>query len=140
MVTIQLTGDRNGRRKMLRHFRSGEKGFTLIELLVVVAILGALVAVAVPNIGHFIAKGETEAYEAELHNIQSAATALIWDSTAKQLDQDYLTPTGDMALIQADSGNLSLDMYLSGLDGTVLRSECLYTFSINGTVLSQTTP
>lgn len=64
-------------RVIMRHLYSGEKGFTLIELLVVIAILGDLAAVVVPNIGSFIDTGETEAYESELHNIQSAATALI---------------------------------------------------------------
>jgi type IV pilus assembly protein PilA len=127
-------------RNIMRHLYSGEKGFTLIELLVVVAILGALAAVAVPSIGSFVDEGHTEAYESELHNIQSAAIALIWDSNAKQLDQDYTTPTGDMSSIKADSGNLSLDMYLTCLDNGTVRTNCLYTFSQNGTVTSQTTP
>ena len=122
-----------------RCFRSGERGFTLIEILVVVAILAALAAVVVPNIGHFIDVGEDEAAESELHNVQTAAHALLWDSTAKQLDANYMTPTNDMGTFQADGGNLTMAMYITGLDGTVLRSDYLYTCTQNGTV-RQTIP
>ena len=60
--------------------KRGEKGFTLIELLIVVAILGVLAAVVIPNVGRFIGRGETEAAETELSNLQSAVVAMMVDN------------------------------------------------------------
>ncbi len=37
---------------------------------------------AVPNVGKFIGKGKTEAYETELHNIQTSVMAMLADSTS----------------------------------------------------------
>jgi prepilin-type N-terminal cleavage/methylation domain-containing protein len=58
----------------------GQKGFTLIELLIVVAILGALAAIVIPNVGRFIGRGETEAKDTEFANIQSAVVAMMVDN------------------------------------------------------------
>ena len=126
-------------KKFMKQFHYGEKGFTLIELLVVVAILGVLAGVVVPNVGKFIGRGETEAYAAELHNVQTAVMALMVDSTAGVLDADYLA-TDDMTTIQADSGAKKLSDYLTGLDAAgKIKSGCTYAFTTDGTV-TQTTP
>ncbi len=65
--------------------KRGEKGFTLIELLIVVAILGVLAAVVIPNVGRFIGRGEEEAKDTELSNMQSAVVAMMVDNGLSSL-------------------------------------------------------
>jgi len=73
--------------------KRGEKGFTLIELLIVVAILGVLAAVVIPNVGRFIGRGEQEAADTEMSNIQTAVIAMMTDNNLKALP----TPVEDAA-------------------------------------------
>jgi prepilin-type N-terminal cleavage/methylation domain-containing protein len=125
-------------KKLFRQFKYGKKGFTLIELLVVVAILGALAAVAVPNIGKFINKGKAEAYATELHNVQLATLSMLYDSTSKQI-----VPISGVSILSnvvtSDTVPLKLSDYLIPLDIDLSsRSKCTYDFTADGTVTQHT--
>lgn len=87
---------RRATTKSIRHSCYGQKGFTLIELLVVIAILGVLAGVVVPRVGKFIGEGKDEAGVTELHNVQTAVTAVMADqepplSTVTAVAQDDAT-------------------------------------------------
>jgi len=85
----------------MRMPKRGEKGFTLIELLIVVAILGVLAAVVIPNVGRFIGRGETEAADTELTNLQTAVVAMMVDNQLSEL------PAGTFVLEGAATDNMS---------------------------------
>ena len=76
--------------------KKGQKGFTLIELLIVVAILGVLAAVVIPNVGRFIGRGEEEARETELSNIQTAVVSMMVDNELATLPNPVSTRTNAM--------------------------------------------
>ena len=126
--------------RLFNNIRDKQNGFTLVELLVVVAILGALAAVAVPNVGKFIGQGKQESYNAELHNLQTGVMAMLADSNAGILDSSH-TDIDDMDLVTADNSSLTLSSYMTGLstNGTV-KTGCTYSISQDGGVILQSIP
>lgn len=84
----------------LRHRQEGaERGFSLIELIVVVAILGVLVAIAIPVFGNIQATARQNAVAAVAANGATQATAQIANG-----DPATLIQSGDPAVTVAWKG------------------------------------
>ncbi len=103
--------------------KRGQKGFTLIELLIVIAILGILVAIAIPAISGMTLTAKVGAANLELASVQTAAIAYSADN-----DGNY-PPDGGQGLADSElEGYLSNTVKLAGG----------YTINSNG-VVSPTT-
>ena len=59
--------------------KRGEKGFTLIELMIVVAIIGILVAIAIPQFAQYRKRGWVAAVNSDVKNANTALAACIAD-------------------------------------------------------------
>jgi len=119
----------------LKLLSRGEKGFTLVEILVVVTILGAMAAIAIPNIIEFIGEGKEEANQTEQHNVQTAVLALLVDADVHFLDATYEDVQEESEVQGVTAGtapdNHSLDEYLMGGQYPLRQA---YDININGLV------
>ena len=70
----------------LKKRKSGKKGFTLMEMLIVVAIIGILIAIAIPTFNNALTKARIAADEANLRSYYALKmTAYMLDETTNPL-------------------------------------------------------
>lgn len=74
--------------------KRNRKGFTLIELLIVVAIIGIIVAIAIPNLLNAIQRAKQKRTMGDLRSIGTAAEAYAVDNNRYPAAAGYSLPTG----------------------------------------------
>ena len=71
-----------------------KKGFTLIELLIVVAIIGIIVAIAIPNLLNAIQRAKQKRSMGDMRTIGTAAEAYAVDTNRYPSAAGYSLPSG----------------------------------------------
>lgn len=85
------------RLRALKQRRSSDEGFSLIELIVVVAILGILVAIAIPVFGSIQDTARVNSLKAAAANGATAVAAAVADSDSTS------TPAGAISAANTNS-------------------------------------
>lgn len=83
---------RSAARQAIRRVSASRDGFTLIELIVVIAILGILIAIAIPTIRGFLESSREQAYEADRRIIQLAVDAYYYSPSNERVDNKRQYP------------------------------------------------
>ena len=74
-------------------FNRSKKGFTLIELLIVVAIIGIIVAIAIPNLLNAIQRAKQKRTMGDMRTIGTAVEAYAVDTNRYPAAAGYSIPT-----------------------------------------------
>jgi general secretion pathway protein G len=74
--------------------KRNQKGFTLIELLIVVAIIGIIVAIAIPNLLNAIQRAKQKRTMGDMRSAGTAAEAYAVDFNHYPAAAGYTLPTG----------------------------------------------
>jgi type IV pilus assembly protein PilA len=112
--------------------QQAEQGFTLIELMMVVAILGVLLAVAIPYFLGLRQAAQDRAAHADLRNVLVAEKMIWLEEGAYTADLAVLAETRPGALLNADPA-LGVFVDVSDADDQVA---CLVRASGSGRVFS----
>ncbi|WP_222845142.1 pilin [Vreelandella nanhaiensis] len=84
-----------------------QEGFTLIELMVVIAIIGVLMAVAVPQYGNYLDKASVRACEGELASYRS----MVLTSNSLTQSSAISVPKGfNFQACELDDGDRQLEL------------------------------
>lgn len=87
---------------MIKLFTKKRKGFTLIELVVVIAILGILVAIAVPRLGGFRDNAQKSA---DLATARTIASAISMAEAQNGVDTDLDDVRNHLSGVTIDEDN-----------------------------------
>lgn len=109
--------------------KSNERGFTLVELLIVVAIIGILVAIAIPNILDAIDRSRQRATVADVRSWGNGVSSFYTDRNtfpvAAPIDtvKDDLVPYAISTLRTTDHWNNPLEYQVDlGIESYTVRS------------------
>lgn len=94
-------------------------GFTLIELLTVVAIIGILVAIAIPQFASYRQRGFDARAEGDIRNVATAEEAYFADNSAyKSCDQSNCGGVLPGTSLLSDGVQLSMTGTTTAFSGT----------------------
>jgi Tfp pilus assembly protein PilE len=116
-----------------KQIQDKQTAIIFVEIIAVVAILSVLLAVTIPHVGQMIYQSKAEARNAELHEIQTAVSEMLYDSTSGVLEP--VGPVNDLNQVKTrDPQPLVLSNYLTGGEEDI-KSGCSYLFTSDGTVV-----
>lgn len=83
----------------VEHFKRTQRTWAKWGLVLgIIMLIAIFVAVVIPNVGRFIGRGESEAAETELNNVQAAVVALMVDNELGILPNPVTIATDDMGI------------------------------------------